>query len=267
MVRIAIAGAAGRMGQQLIRAVAELDNAILSAALSLPNTPEIGQDAGVVAGLSPQDIIIQDTLPAADEFAVMVDFTHASATAANVAHIVATNRALVLGTTGYDDDVKAQIAEASKVVPILIASNYSLGVNVTMRLLEMAAKALGDVADIEVIESHHKHKVDAPSGTALSMGEVLAEATGKQLPDDGVYARVGQTGEREKGTIGFSTIRGGDVVGEHTVMFLMNGERVEITHRAMDRMVFARGAIKAAQWLADKPAGLYDMNDVLGLKV
>lgn len=265
MTQIAIVGASGRMGQQLIRACHENDHTALSVAVDKSDSPELHKDAGRLVGLPDLNVLLSDRFPAPAQYDVLIDFTHASVTADMVAQSVANQRALVIGTTGFDDEVKAQIALASREIPVLIASNYSLGINVTMKLLEVAAKALGDIADIEVIESHHRHKVDAPSGTALSMGEVLADATGKALPRDGVYARVGQMGEREKGSIGFSTIRGGDIVGEHTVYFAMNGERIEITHRAMDRMVFARGAVSAAHWLASQSAGLYDMNDVLDI--
>jgi 4-hydroxy-tetrahydrodipicolinate reductase len=197
---------------------------------------------------------------------VAIDFTRPEGTLALIDACVGAGKALVIGTTGFDEAGKARIAEAAEVVPVVFAANYSVGVTLCLNLLDMAARALGDDYDVEVIEAHHRYKVDAPSGTALAMGEVLAEALGRDLKECAVYGRQGHTGERDRKTIGFETIRGGDIVGDHTVLFAGLGERVEITHKASSRMTFARGAVRAAEWTLQRPAGLYDMRDVLGLR-
>jgi 4-hydroxy-tetrahydrodipicolinate reductase len=201
-----------------------------------------------------------------DDFDVLIDFTRPEATLAHLAICRGAGKAMVIGTTGFDEDQKAVIREASKDIPVVFAPNMSVGVNLCFKLLELAARVMGDAADIEIIEAHHRHKVDAPSGTALRMGEVVADALGRNLEDCAVYGREGVTGERERETIGFETIRAGDIVGEHTVMFAAEGERVEITHKASSRMTFAGGAVRAAAWLGDRPRGLFDMQDVLGLR-
>ncbi|MES1951825.1 dihydrodipicolinate reductase [Salinisphaera sp. S4-8] len=264
--RVAINGAAGRMGRELIIACQRNDALTLAAAFEAPDSPAIGQDAGRLA--TGEDLGV--AIASADDrdasaFDVLVDFTRPEPCLAALADCVAGNAAMVIGTTGFDDSQLAQLDEAASKIALVFAPNFSAGVNLTLKLLETAAKALGDDFDIEVIEAHHRHKVDAPSGTALRMGEVLADATGRDLDDCAVYARQGHTGERERGSIGFQTIRGGDIVGEHTVLFAGEGERVEITHKASSRQTFAGGAMRAAAWVAQQPAGRYDMNDVLGL--
>jgi len=209
--------------------------------------------------------VVDDLASVVDQFDVLIDFTRPDASMAFIETCRQAGKKLVIGTTGYSDAQKALISEAAKDVAIVMAPNMSVGVNLSLKLLEMTAKVMGDYTDIEVIEAHHRHKVDAPSGTALRMGEVIADALGRDLKDCAIYGREGNTGERDRKTIGFSTIRAGDIVGEHTVMFADDGERVEITHKATSRMTFANGAIRAAVWLADKDSGLYDMQDVLGL--
>jgi len=209
--------------------------------------------------------VVDDLASVVDQFDVLIDFTRPDASMAFIETCRQAGKKLVIGTTGYTDAQKAQISEAAKDVAIVMAPNMSVGVNLSLKLLEMTAKVMGDYTDIEVIEAHHRHKVDAPSGTALRMGEVIADALGRDLKDCAIYGREGNTGERDRKTIGFSTIRAGDIVGEHTVMFADDGERVEITHKATSRMTFANGAVRAAVWLADKDSGLYDMQDVLGL--
>ena len=201
-----------------------------------------------------------------DEFDVLIDFTHPSVTLDNLAVCRQAGKAMVIGTTGFTEDERQQLDSAAQDIPIVFAANFSVGVNLCLKLLDTAARVLGDDADIEIIEAHHRHKVDAPSGTALRMGEVVAAALDRNLADVAVYGREGQTGARERETIGFATVRAGDVVGDHTVLFAAEGERVEITHKASSRMTFAKGAVRSVQWLKDKPAGLYDMQDVLDLK-
>jgi len=266
MAKIAISGASGRMGLNLIKACQQNKTATLGVAIERDGSPAIGKDAGEIAGIGARQVdvvsVFQDEVA---QFDVLVDFTRPEACLEKLAFCKENKKAIVIGTTGFTDEQKDQITSVSKSIPVVFAPNMGIGVNVTLKLLELAAKAIGQSVDIEVIEAHHKHKVDAPSGTALKMGEVVAEAMGKSLNDCAVYAREGITGEREEGTIGFSTIRAGDIVGEHTVMFADEGERIEISHKATSRMTFATGAIRAACWAATQPAGLYDMQDVLGL--
>lgn len=266
MTRVAINGAAGRMGRELIIACQRNDQLTLAAAYEAPGSDAIGQDAGRLATGDDAGVAITS----ADErdastFDVLVDFTRPEPCLAAIDDCVAGNAAIVIGTTGFDASQLARIDEAADTIAIVMAPNFSAGVNLTLKLLETAARALGDSVDIEVIEAHHRHKVDAPSGTALRMGEVLADATGRDLDDCAVYARQGHTGERARETIGFQTIRGGDIVGEHTVLFAGDGERLEISHKASSRQTFAGGAMRAAHWAADQRPGRYDMNDVLGL--
>nr|WP_086940617.1 4-hydroxy-tetrahydrodipicolinate reductase [Thaumasiovibrio occultus] len=266
MVRIAIAGAAGRMGRNLIKAVHRSEFATLGAASERPESSLIGCDAGELAGVGQLDVnVVDDLAKAIDQFDVLIDFTAPVATLANIALCQANNKQIVIGTTGFTDEERAQIDAAAMLMPVIMAPNYSVGVNVMFKLLEQAAKVMGDYCDIEVIEAHHRHKVDAPSGTAIGMGEAIAGAMGNKLSDVAVYAREGITGERSRDEIGFATIRAGDIVGEHTAMFADIGERVEITHKATDRMTFANGAVRAAVWLKEKPAGFYTMQDVLEL--
>ncbi|WAK03740.1 4-hydroxy-tetrahydrodipicolinate reductase [Methylobacter sp. YRD-M1] len=267
MIRIAIVGATGRMGLCLIKAAALAERAELSAAVSRPESLAVGKDAGELAGISAVGIKVVDNLASViEQFDVLIDFTRPDASMEYIDICRQAGKKIVIGTTGYSDVQKARIAEAAKEVAIVLAPNMSVGVNLSLKLLEMAAKVMGDYTDIEVIEAHHRHKIDAPSGTALRMGEVVAAALGRDLKDCAIYGREGNTGERDRKTIGFSTIRAGDIVGEHTVMFADEGERVEITHKATSRMTFANGAVRAAAWLKDKQTGLYDMQDVLGLK-
>jgi len=251
----------------LIKAAALADHAELTAAISRPESLAIGKDAGELAGISSLGIQVADDLAAVvDQFDVLIDFTRPEASLNYIEICRQAGKKVVIGTTGYSDAQKAQIAEAAKDIAMVMAPNFSVGVNLSLKLLEMTAKVMGDYTDIEVIEAHHRHKVDAPSGTALRMGEVVASALGRDLKDCAIYGREGDTGERERKTIGFSTIRAGDIVGEHTVMFADEGERVEITHKATSRMTFANGAVRAAVWLEGKTSGLFDMQDVLGLK-
>ncbi|AMK75780.1 MULTISPECIES: 4-hydroxy-tetrahydrodipicolinate reductase [Methylomonas] len=267
MVRIAVVGASGRMGLCLLKAALAAENAELTVAVSRPDSLAIGKDAGELAGVSVAGIKVGDDLAAlTDSFDVLIDFTRPEASMNYIDICRQAGKKVVIGTTGYSDAQKVAIAEAAKDVAIVIAPNFSVGVNLSLKLLEMTAKVMGDYTDIEVIEAHHRHKVDAPSGTALRMGEVVAAALGRDLKDCAIYGREGDTGARDRKTIGFSTIRAGDIVGEHTVMFADEGERVEITHKATSRMTFANGAVRAATWLVDKQHGLFDMQDVLGLK-
>ena len=265
MTTIAITGAGGRMGKTLLEAANETDGLTVSAAIERAGSSLVGVDAGELAGIGTLNVIVVDNLAEAPAFDVLIDFTRPEVTLANIAVCRKRGSAMVIGTTGFDETQKASISEASKDISIVFAPNMSVGVNLCLKLLETAAKVLGDEVDIEVIEAHHRHKVDAPSGTALRMGEVVADALGRDLKDCAVYGREGQTGERDRKTIGFETIRAGDIVGDHTVMFASMGERVEITHKASSRMTFASGAMRAALWLSDRPVGLYDMQDVLGL--
>ena len=266
MARIAISGASGRMGLNLIKACAQNESSVLGAAIERENSPAIGKDACEIAGVTSERVNIVDSVASeVSSFDVLVDFTRPDACLEKLAFCEEHKKAIVIGTTGFTDEQKQLISSAAKTIPVVFAPNMGIGVNVTLKLLELAAKAIGNTVDIEVIEAHHKHKVDAPSGTALKMGEVVAQAMGKELDNCAVYAREGITGERESGTIGFSTIRAGDIVGEHTVMFADEGERIEISHKATSRMTFATGAIRASCWVSEQPAGLYDMQDVLGL--
>lgn len=266
MQRIAVMGAVGRMGKILIEAVDQADGAKLTAAVDRPDSSLIGADAGELAALGKIGVILAGDLNAVlDQFDVLIDFTHPSVTLKNLEICRQAGKAMVIGTTGFSPEEKQLLSEAAKQIPIVFAANYSVGVNLCLKLLDTAARVLGDEVDIEIIEAHHRHKVDAPSGTALRMGEVVAKALGRDLQKVAVYGREGQTGARERETIGFATVRAGDVVGDHTVLFAADGERVEITHKASSRMTFAKGAVRAALWLQSQPAGLYDMQDVLGL--
>ncbi len=264
--RVCIAGASGRMGRMLIEAVQAADDCTLSGALDLPQSPALGQDATAFLGQASGVAIAADLGAGLASSGFLIDFTRPEGTMAHLRACVKHGVKLVIGTTGFTDEQKAEIAEASNQIAIMMAPNMSVGVNVTMKLLEMAAQALSTGYDIEIVEAHHRHKVDAPSGTALKMGEVIAGALGRDLKDCAVYERYGHTGERDPSTIGFATVRGGDVVGDHTVMFLGTGERIEITHKSGSRATYAQGSLRAVRFLADKPHGLYDMFDVLGLR-
>ena len=267
MIRIGIVGAAGRMGQTLIRACLNTQGVLLTVAIERKDSPAIGRDAGEVSGLLALDIPITDSLAAAiANIDVLIDFTRPESTLEHVAICRQHGKRIVIGTTGFTSEQRGQIDVAAKDMALILAPNMSVGVNLCLKLLETAAKVMGDYTDIEIVEAHHRHKVDAPSGTALRMGEVVAAALGRDLQDCAVYGREGITGERDRKTIGFATIRAGDIVGEHTVMFADEGERVEITHKASSRMTFAKGAVRAAQWVMAKERGLFDMQDVLGLR-
>lgn len=264
-MRVAIHGAAGRMGKALVEASQKTAGLKLSAAFERADSELLGQDVGTLSGLGALGIPISGAVQP-QEFDVLVDFTRPEPSIAVLNACCDSRKALVIGTTGFTAAQKRAIELAARQVPIVMAPNFSIGVNLSLKLLDMAARVLGDTVDIEIVEAHHRHKVDAPSGTALRMGEAVAAALGRDLSKVAVYGREGTTGERARPTIGFATVRGGDVVGDHTVMFLGEGERVEITHKASSRMTFAMGAMRAAAWLAGKPAGLYDMQDVLGFK-
>lgn len=267
MTRIAVTGAAGRMGKTLIEAVTINPETTLTVAIERPESTLIGVDAGELAGIGRLDVsVVGDINQVVDDFDVLIDFTAPLATLANAEVCSANGKPMVIGTTGFSDEQKVELLSVVDKTALCMASNFSTGVNLCFKLLEMAARVLGDDVDIEIYEAHHRHKVDAPSGTALSMGEVVAGALGRNLKDVAVYGREGQTGVRDRQTIGFATVRAGDIVGDHTVTFAAEGERVEITHKASSRMSFARGAVRAAHWLSDKKHGLYDMQDVLGLK-
>jgi 4-hydroxy-tetrahydrodipicolinate reductase len=266
-VRIAVTGAAGRMGRILIEAVSLNEGCKLTAAIERPESSLIGADAGELAGLGKNGVaIVGDVNTVLNDFDVLIDFTVPAATLANARVCGLAGKGMVIGTTGFSSEQKAELEIAIAPIAICQASNFSTGVNVCFKLLEMAARVLGDDVDIEIVEAHHRHKLDAPSGTALSMGQVVADALGRDLEKVAVYGREGQTGARKRETIGFATVRAGDIVGDHTVMFCADGERVEITHKASSRMSFARGAVRAATWVNAQAAGRYDMQDVLELK-
>ena len=267
MTNVAITGAAGRMGLTLVAAINAHPGLTLTAAIERQGVDAIGQDVGILAGLGPLGVLVADNLAAVcNQFDVLIDFTIASATAANIETCLAHGKKMVIGTTGLDAAQKAALATAGKGIAIAFASNYSVGVNVTFKLAEIAAGILGDSVDIEIIEAHHRHKVDAPSGTALSLGEAIAGALGRNLDEVAVHGRDGITGERDRNTIGFHAIRGGEIVGDHTVVFAGAGERLEITHRAQSRMNFAEGALRAAAFIVNQSHGVYDMQQVLALK-
>jgi len=266
LTRIAVTGAAGRMGKMLIEAVSLSSEAELSAAVVLPESSLIGSDAGELAGIGANGVIVcGDLAEVIESFDVLIDFTAPDATLVNAALCAEHGKGIVVGTTGFTAEEEQILLDYKLVTSICKAANFSTGVNVCLNLLQKAAETLGDDYDVEIYEAHHRHKVDAPSGTALAMGQSVADGLERDLRSVAIYGREGQTGVREKETIGFATVRGGDVVGDHTVMFLGDGERVEITHKATSRMSFARGAVRAATWLSSKSSGLYDMRDVLNL--
>ncbi len=266
MIKVAIPGATGRMGKALIQAVSSADDMQLAAALARPDSPALGKDAGEVAGIEPLGVPVTDALENSADFDLLIDFTLPEASRQWLAFCRHHHKPIVIGTTGLGIADISDIQAAATAIPIVFAPNMSIGVNLALKLLETAAAVLGDDVDIEIIEAHHRHKVDAPSGTALRMGEVIARELGRDLKQCAIYGREGHTGQRDRKTIGFATIRAGDIVGEHTVLFAGEGERLEITHKASSRMTFAKGAVRAARWLMGQPAGLYDMQDVLGLR-
>ena len=266
-VKIAITGAAGRMGKTLIEAVSLNPNAELAAAIEWSESPAIGTDSGVLAGLGENGIpVVGDINQVINDFDVLVDFTTPVSTVANANACSAAGKKIVIGTTGCTEEDKSTIQQASAASAVCMATNFSTGVNLCFKLAKEAAAILGDDYDVEIVEAHHRHKVDSPSGTALSLGEAVADGLDRNLKEVAVYTREGQVGARTDKEIGFATVRGGDVVGDHTAMFLADGERVEITHKASSRMSFGRGAIRAAVWLASKETGMFDMQDVLGFK-
>ena len=264
--RIAVAGASGRMGQILIEAVLAADDCELSGALDIAASPSIGADAMAFVGQTSGVAITPDLGTGLKNAHALIDFTRPEGTLAHLRACRALGVNLVIGTTGFSDAQRAEIASAAQDIAIVMAPNMSVGVNVTLKLLEIAAKAFATGYDIEIIEAHHRHKVDAPSGTALKMGEVIAGATGRELKDCAVYARHGVTGERDPSSIGFATIRGGDIVGDHTVLFAGTGERIEISHKSSSRATYALGSLRAVRFLRHQKTGLFDMFDVLNLK-
>ncbi len=270
MIKVAITGASGRMGRTLVEAIMASDKTKLVGALDLAASPLLGTDAGMTLGLQTGVEITSDLAAVLAKADCLIDFTRPEGTSMHLRACVEQGVAMVIGTTGIDDDGKQQIAQAANKIPVVFAPNMSVGVNVTFKLLETAARILNQGYDVEVIEAHHRHKVDAPSGTALGMGEIIAAAQGKNLKTDGVFAREGFTGERRDGSIGFATVRGGDIVGDHTVMFAGLGERIEITHRSTGRMNYAQGSLLACEFIGrlpgTRPTGLFDMQDVLGLR-
>jgi 4-hydroxy-tetrahydrodipicolinate reductase len=265
MLRLAVTGAGGRMGKTLIEMIAGADGLTLGAAFERADSSLIGTDAGELVGLGPIDVPVQaDVAASTEQFDALIDFSVPEATLSLLPALVAAGKKLVIGTTGFDAAGQAAIEAAGEKIAILKAPNMSVGVNVVFKLVEIAASVLGDDVDVEVIEAHHRHKIDAPSGTAVRIGEILADTLGRDLAKDAIYGREGTTGPRETRTIGFATVRGGDIVGDHTVLYAGAGERIEITHRAQSRANFAQGALRAARFLEDKPEGLFDMQDVLG---
>jgi 4-hydroxy-tetrahydrodipicolinate reductase len=263
--RIAVAGASGRMGRMLIEAVLAADDMTLAGALDVAGSAAIGEDAAGFLGKTSGVAIGSDLQAGLAQADVLIDFTRPEGTLAHLAACAAQGVKAVIGTTGFTDEQKARIAEYARRTAIVMAPNMSVGVNVVLKLLDTAARALAQGYDIEIIEAHHRHKVDAPSGTALAMGEVVAAALGRELRDCAVYAREGVTGERDPSTIGFASIRGGDIVGDHTVLFAGTGERIEITHKSSSRATYAQGSLRAARFLAGRGTGLFGMNEVLAL--
>jgi 4-hydroxy-tetrahydrodipicolinate reductase len=265
-VRTAIAGVSGRMGRALLEAVAADPGCALCAAIDRPGSPLVGQDPAAAWGAASGVRVSDQTALALQDAQVLIDFTRPEATFGYLDACAAAGVPLVIGTTGFDEAGRARIATAAQRIPVVFAPNMSVGVNLLMKLAEVAAQVLEDGYDIEIIEAHHRHKVDAPSGTALGLGQAVARAINRDLASCAVYGREGVTGERDPKTIGFATVRGGDIVGDHTLLFAGVGERVELTHKASSRATFAQGALRAAKWLQGRAPGLYDMRDVLGLK-
>jgi 4-hydroxy-tetrahydrodipicolinate reductase len=264
MTRIAIAGAAGRMGRNLVQACSEADDVELTQALEHEQSPSLGSDSGLLAGIGENGVLVSNRLDA-DAFDILIDFTHPTATTQHLDFCRQHGRKMVIGTTGCDAVLEQKMNDAAADIAIVYAPNMSIGVNLCLKLLQTAAGVLGDSVDIEIIEAHHRNKVDAPSGTALKMGQVVADTLGRNLEECAVYGREGQTGARDRSTIGFETIRAGDIVGEHTVLFAADGERIEITHKASSRMTFAHGAVRACRWLKDRNSGMFSMQDVLDI--
>ena len=265
-IRVAVAGASGRMGRMLIEAVVQAPDCVLSAALDVPGSPALGSDATAWLGRASGIRVGADLLAAAAASDVLIDFTRPEGTLAHLQACRAHGTRMVIGTTGFSAEQKAEVAAHAQHIGVVMAPNMAVGVNVVLQLLDMATRALSEGYDIEIVEAHHRHKVDAPSGTALRMGEVVAQALGRSLQDCAVYGREGVTGERDPSTIGFATVRGGDVVGDHTVLYLGTGERIEITHKSSSRVTYAQGSLRAARFLMGRGAGLFDMAQVLGFR-
>jgi 4-hydroxy-tetrahydrodipicolinate reductase len=266
MLRIAVAGATGRMGRTLVELITGNPALKLGAVSVLPYDPALGKDIGLACGLPANGVLaVAELASAVHNFDVLIDFTSPAATLLHLQLCANHGKALVIGTTGFSEAEKQQIAEAAARTPVVFSPNMSVSVNLTFKLLELAASIIGEDSDIEIIEAHHRHKKDAPSGTALRMGEVIAKQLGRELKDCAIYGREGQSGPRDPKTIGFATIRAGEIVGDHTVLFASGGERLEITHKSANRLPYATGAVRAAEWLHGKPAGLYSMMDVLGI--
>ena len=264
-MRVAVAGAAGRMGRTLIEAILGAPDLKLAAALEVQGSAHLGHDAGEFAG-APCGVRVGADLAALADADCLIDFTRPEGTLAHLDRCLASGTGMVIGTTGFTAEQKQRIADAAKRIGIVFAPNMAIGVNAAFKLADLAARILGDAYDVEIIEAHHRHKVDAPSGTALKLGEVVASALGRDLKSSAIYGREGITGERDAKTIAFHALRGGDIVGEHTVMFAGVGERVEITVRSGSRMTYALGALRACRFLKERTSGLYDMQDVLGLR-
>ena len=264
-LKIAVAGASGRMGRMLVEAIAAAPDTVLTGALDVAGSASVGTDAGAFSGQLANVAIESELARGLANADFLIDFTRPEGTLKHLEYCAAHGIKVIIGTTGFDDAGKAAIRAAAEKTAVMLAPNMSVGVNVTLKLLEMAAKSLSEGFDIEIVEAHHRHKIDAPSGTALKMGEVIAGALGRDLKQCAVYGREGVTGERDPSTIGFATIRGGDIVGDHTVLFAGTGERIEISHKSSSRVTYAHGALRAARFLADKTTGLYDMQDVLAL--
>ncbi len=265
MIKAAVTGAAGRMGRSVIAAAVQDQDIKISAAFERPDSNAVGVDAGELAGVGRLDVPVSTTASDGD-FEVLIDFSYPDATLSYIDYCRQAGKRMVIGTTGFDVPQRQRIVDAASDIAIVLAPNMSVGVNLCFRLLDIAARTLGDGVDIEVIEAHHRHKKDAPSGTAIRMGEVLASALGRDLQECAVYGRQGITGERPRDQIGFLTIRAGEIVGEHTVLFADDTERVEISHQAQSRMTFAKGALRAVRWLRNHDKGLFDMQDVLGFR-
>jgi 4-hydroxy-tetrahydrodipicolinate reductase len=263
--KVCVAGASGRMGHMLVDAIVASEDMVLAGALDIAGSAAIGMDAGAFGGHATGVTVTADLHNALAGCDVLIDFTRPEGTLAHLAACRELGVNAVIGTTGFSEAQKAEVAQAARHVAVMMAPNMSVGVNVTLKLLELAARAMSTGYDIEIIEAHHRHKVDAPSGTALKMGEVIAHATGRELKDCAVYARQGVTGERDPSSIGFATIRGGDIVGDHTVLFAGTGERIEISHKSSSRTTYAQGSLRAVRYLAGRTSGLFDMFDVLGL--
>lgn len=266
-LRVAIIGASGRMGKNLIDAVHQTDGLVVSAAIERPDSSLVGADAGELAGVGRLNVPVVGSIESVlNDFDVLIDFTTPATTVHNLDVCVENNKKIIIGTTGFDESGLAAIDRAAESIAVIFAANFSVGVNLCLKLLKQAAEVLNEGYDVEVIEGHHRHKVDAPSGTALRMGQVVADTLGRDLKTCAVYGREGITGERDPNTIGFATVRAGDIVGDHTVLFGTEGERVEITHKASSRMTFAKGAARCCNWIKGKQSGLFDMQDVLNLR-